>query len=142
MIMFRKTGQRDRKIAAVPGTIIYTGFHAESTRISLISYDRNGVEEREVTDLDALTLEDGRMHWLNVTGLEDAAALEAVGRRMNIHPLTLEDISSITQRPKTEEFDAYLYYVLKMIYLDSEKTGICFEQVSLVLGNNFIVSFQ
>jgi magnesium transporter len=140
--MFRKTRKTEKKIAAAPGTVIYTGFHSTGTKMSLISFDETGVQEQAVTDPETLSLKDGQVHWLNVTGLEDTAVLEAIGRRLQIHSLTLEDIASITQRPKAEDFESYFYYVLKMIYLDKEGSGICFEQVSLVLGKNLVVSFQ
>jgi len=80
--------------------------------------------------------------WINVDGVHDMALIEKLGRHFMIHPLTLEDTVNTTHRPKLEEFDTYLYVVLKMLDYDAGREKIRSEQVSLVIGPNFLISFQ
>ncbi|MCO5382708.1 MAG: hypothetical protein NHB15_11930 [Methanosarcina barkeri] len=65
-----------------------------------------------------------------------------MGNYFNIHPLTLEDVLNTGQRPKTEDYESYIYTVLKMILLDTKKEEITLDQVSIILGPNYILSFQ
>jgi magnesium transporter len=79
--------------------------------------------------------------WINVDGLHDIEIIQQVGDCQGLHPLVLEDILNTDQRPKLEDYGDYLYIVLKMLY-KQEGGGISTEQVSLVLGSNFVISFQ
>jgi len=80
--------------------------------------------------------------WLDVVGVHDTGLLESIGNHFSIHPLTLEDIANTGQRPKVEEFETYLYMVLKMMDYDVVERKIQSEQVSLVLGPDFLITFQ
>jgi len=65
-----------------------------------------------------------------------------MGNHFNIHPLVLEDIANTGQRPKMEDFVDYIFIVLKMLYYDDKENETKAEQVSVVLGSNFVISFQ
>jgi magnesium transporter len=82
--------------------------------------------------------------WMNVNGISQVNALEKVGECYNIHPLVLEDILDIQQRPKVEDYEAYLYIVLKAMRPVTEDMGseIKSEQVSLILGSHYVISFH
>jgi magnesium transporter len=80
--------------------------------------------------------------WINVDGVHDMTVIEKLGQHFLIHPLTLEDTVNTAQRPKLEEFDDYLYMALKMLTWDDEAGRLRAEQVSLVLGHHFLISFQ
>lgn len=80
--------------------------------------------------------------WLNVDGVHDVVLVEQICKHFNVHPLTIEDIVSVRQRPKVESMEGYLYVVLKVLEFDEETTSVGLEQISLVLGPNFVLSFQ
>jgi magnesium transporter len=80
--------------------------------------------------------------WINVEGLHQVEILEKLGECYGFHPLVLEDILNTDQRPKMEDYGDYLYVVLKMLSLQGQKNEIVTEQVSILLGSNFVISFQ
>ncbi|MFB0509709.1 MAG: magnesium/cobalt transporter CorA, partial [bacterium] len=78
--------------------------------------------------------------WINIDGIHKVEVIEKIGNCFNLHPLILEDILNTGQRPKIEDFGEHIFLVLKMLYyLEKE---ITIEQVSLILGPNFVISFQ
>ncbi|MEM7038265.1 MAG: magnesium/cobalt transporter CorA, partial [Bacteroidota bacterium] len=79
--------------------------------------------------------------WINVEGVHDTALIQQIGEEFGLHPLVLEDIVNTRERPKIEDYQDYLYFVLNMATLD-ENRKIRTEQVSIVLGKDFILSFQ
>jgi magnesium transporter len=80
--------------------------------------------------------------WINIDGVHDVEVIEKIGRHFDIHPLVLEDILHTGQRPKMENFESYLFIVIRMLYYDDEKHETTSEQVSLLVGKNFVISFQ
>ena len=80
------------------------------------------------------------VNWINVDGLQDGQIFEQLGKEFNLHNLLLEDLSTETQ-PKAEEYDHYLFFTLKMLHGMSNKQ-IDYEQISFVLGSNYLLSFQ
>ena len=112
-------------------------------KMQIFEYDATELVEREVTNVsEALTQIDPRkVTWINVDGLGDLPTLQALAARFNLHPLTLEDVLNTGQRPKTEEFEDYLFIVAQMVYHDSEM-ALCSEQVSMFLGKNLLITIQ
>jgi len=111
-------------------------------RLSVIDYDQNRLTERDDIPPDQLgTLkETATVSWINVEGISDPNVIEEIGKRFGLHPLLLEDILSPRQRPKMENYESYIFLVLKMLYV--EKGGeIRSEQVSFVLGPHYVISF-
>jgi magnesium transporter len=85
-------------------------------------------------------LKDDHVNWVNLDGLEDRSILKKLGRHFGMHSLLIEDITSESQ-PKVEEFDNYLFVTMKMLYrIDPGK--ILYEQMSFVLGKNYLLTFQ
>ena len=80
--------------------------------------------------------------WINVDGVHEAAAVEAIGKQYGLHPLVMEDILHTEQRPKVEVYDGYVYVVLRMLHLPAPGAEVLSEQVSLVLGPNWVLLFQ
>lgn len=78
--------------------------------------------------------------WINVDGVHEIDIIEKIGNCYGLHPLIMEDIVNTGQWPKIEDFDTYLYFVIKMHY--QPKDEIVAEQVSIVIGNNFVLLFQ
>jgi magnesium transporter len=79
--------------------------------------------------------------WINVSGVHNVEVLEAIGKQFVLHPLLLEDIANTDQRPKLDDYETYFFLVIKMMSLTDRKE-IAVEQVSLVLGRNYVLSFQ
>jgi len=128
-----------------PGTVVHIGKkRAEKVRITVFDYDEKQFHAREVKTVEECFpyKETSTVTWINVDGIHDTHIIEEIGKRFEIHPLVLEGITNTSQRPKVEEFDKYIFIVLKMIYYNEKKEEIIVEQVSLVLGDNFVISFQ
>jgi magnesium transporter len=115
----------------------------EAPVITLIEYGPDSFEERRNVGCEELLvhLDNELVTWINIDGFGDLTVLRTLGQRFNLHPLALEDVLDITQRPKVEQYDDYLFIVAKMIYLDGNKS-IGAEQVSMFLGKTFLITLQ
>jgi magnesium transporter len=134
-----------RKAGLSPGTLIHIGDRkVEKTKITLMNYDEAHLEERELPSIsEPLPLKDQTtVTWINVDGLHEVDVIAKLGGLLNIHPLTQEDVLNTGQRPKAEGYDEYIYVVFKMLYYNNGTDEIRSEQVSLVLGSSFLISFQ
>ena len=143
--MVRLVGRRSRTVGLPPATLLPPpDMKAEDVRLSLIDYDEAGMKEMQVQDLrEVLPFKSSpTVTWLNIDGLGDVKVLEWIGETFGVHPLVLEDILSTDQRPKMEDYGEYNYIVLRMLHLDSDKQEVSGEQVSLILGRSFVISFQ
>jgi len=138
----QKTSQ---KAGMSPGTVMHIGEKKiEKARITLINYDPDRLEEKELKSIEeAFSYKDTPpVSWINIDGLHEVGIIEKIGLHFDIHPLTLEDIVNTGQRPKVDDFEDYLYIVLKMLIFDETTCHISSEQVSLILGPHFLISFQ
>lgn len=137
--------KRSAKTGLPPGTLVHIGERkTEKTSISVTCYDEKSYEERTVDGLtECIPLRDKpAVTWINVEGVHQTEVIEKLGGCFKIHPLLLEDMVSTDQRPKLEDLDDYLFIVLRMIYLHPKTHQIVNEQVSLVLGPNYVLSLQ
>ena len=128
-----------------PGTLVPApDKKSTKSRMTLIAYDQDHYLKKEIESIEeALPLKDSpSVTWINIDGLHDIALIESIGSQFGIHPLTQEDIVNIGQRPKAEDFDDYIYIVFKMLSYRDGMDQIESEQVSLILGSNFLISFQ
>ncbi|MFO7688630.1 MAG: magnesium/cobalt transporter CorA [Desulfobacterales bacterium] len=128
-----------------PGTLVPAPEKKSAkSRMTLIAYDQERYLKKEIDIVEeALPLKDSpAVTWINIDGLHDIGLIESVGRQFGIHPLTQEDIVTIGQRPKAEEFDDYVYIVFKMLSYRDDLDQVKSEQISIVLGPNFLISFQ
>ena len=83
------------------------------------------------------------MSWVNIEGLDDSQVMEDIGRSFGIHTLWLEDVLNTDHRPKLEELEDLVFCIIKAVnYNERRPKRISFEQVSLFLGQNFVISFQ
>jgi magnesium transporter len=131
-----------QNIGAPPGTLYYNGQQShERIKITLIEFSEQEFFEQEFYDLSdcLLHVKDNMTKWINVEGVHNLDMIEKIGKIYNIHPLTLEDIVHVDQRPKFEDYDHYILSILKMIIYDNEVHS---EQLSLVLMENTVISFQ
>jgi magnesium transporter len=135
-----------RKVGLPPGSPMYTGHEGEQPiHMQLFVYNTEQLQEytpKTVDEVVDMPLPEGSFLWLNVDGVHQVEVVEQLCQHFGIHPLTIEDIVNTQQRPKVEQLENYLYVVLKMIDYDTEKGTVSSEQISLLLGSNFVLSFQ
>jgi magnesium transporter len=142
--MPRLIKKMSKKTGLPPGALVHIGEkRVEKVKITIVDYDETHFQEKEAKTIEeCLALKDKpTVMWINVDGLHQVEILEQLGDCLGVHPLVLEDILNTGQRPKIEDFGDYIFVVLKMLY-DDKSNGIATEQISLILGPNFVVSFQ
>ena len=127
------------------GSLVYTGeVKVDKPVISIINYSAQSVEEEVISVCDTSKLvpsPDAKL-WVNVHGLHDIDMIKEVGQAFQLHSLVLEDILNTDQRPKVESYGDYLYIVTRHFYYDSNQLSTSYEQISIVLGKNFLLTFQ
>lgn len=140
-----KIVRRRNKPGTSPGLLTFIGEKkSEETLITSISYNDSFVDEKSHDSVaDAIgTIGDSHISWINIDGLHDVSIIETIGTHLGIHPLVLEDIVHTTQRPKVEIYDDHIYVVMKMITFGERSNEAEVEQVSLILGKGWVISFQ
>jgi magnesium transporter len=158
------------KVGLPPGTLIHLGSERTNvSRIMLFDYDEKEIHEKEIGSVEECFpfRDTATVTWINVDGVHQTGVIEALGNHFGIHPLVLSDIVNTRQRPKIEDYDDYLFVVLKMIHQGShsiqagtdtngnqtdtvshknpgkpDNGEITAEQVSLIIGPNYVISFQ
>ena len=155
------------RVGLMPGSVVYTGERkVERVSLSLIQYSGAGFTEEVDVKLETAlakltpskertasaskerTASAEKVTWLNLNGLHDTEIVDKLGETFGLHPLVLEDIVHTEQRPKVEYYDDYIYIVLRMLSLKTaqernEQQGeVNNEQLSIVLGENFVLTFQ
>ncbi|MBH0193100.1 MAG: magnesium/cobalt transporter CorA, partial [Nitrospira sp.] len=135
--------KRSKKTGLSPGTLVHIGENrTETVEITLFNYAGALCDERTVTNPNDLQPPaDETVTWINVGGVHKLDVLEAFGKQFGLHPLLLEDIANTDQRPKLDDYETYLFLVVKMLAV-TDRGGILVEQVSFVLGRNYVLSFQ
>ena len=143
--MGRNFLRRSKKAGLPPGTVVYVGEKRPSeTRIRTINFNESGMEQNEVREIDEIfpLKKKGIITWINIDGLKRIDIVEKIGGALGLHPLVLEDIVNTGQRPKMEDFIDYLFVVFKMLQYNENTKEIEAEQISLILGQNWVISFQ
>lgn len=128
-----------------PGTVVFVGEQkVEKVRIRIIDYDETNINEKEAASVEECFpyKESPTITWINIDGLHDVSVIEKIGGYFELHPLIMEDIANTGQRPKLDVFDRYFFVSLKMLYNDHDNGEMKSEQFSLVVGHNFVISFQ
>jgi magnesium transporter len=144
MARFLKKFDSNRGLA--PGELIFIGDQkVEKIRVRVIDYDAKELREVDISDmkLDAAGYKQtDTVTWINIDGLHDLTAIKDLGDVFGLHPLLLEDVLNTGQRPKLGEFDNCLLMVLKMLQYDDDTGKVRAEQLSMVLGENYLITFQ
>jgi magnesium transporter len=135
--------KESQKTGLSPGSLVHIGAKlTESFKLTVIEYQDHFFRETEITTPEeAVVSGKTTVTWLNIDGL-DAELIEQIGKRFELHPLLLEDILNTSQRPKCDDYGDQLFLVVKMPKFNPETVKVRFEQVSLVLGGNYLLSFQ
>jgi len=138
-----KKGSKSRGLP--PGEMVHIGEKkTEKVKISIIDYSIGKYTEKEVKNVEECFSLKRRpsISWINVDGLHETEIIEKFGNCFDIHPLVLEDIVNTDQRPKIEDYEKYFFIVLKMLLVDDKEQEIHSEQVSIIFGERFVISFQ
>lgn len=143
MSLFLK--KSSKKAGQAPGTVVFVGEKkVEEIRITLIDYDENRYDERKIESIeDCFSYKDSpSISWINIDGVHQVDVIEKLGDHFVLHPLLLEDVVNTQQRPKLDEFDDHLFIVLKMFFFSEVENKLEGEQISFIVGSNFVISFQ
>lgn len=134
-----------QKPGAAPGTLVHSGpRRVEQTRLRLLEYDAESLRERELeTVKDAFPTRDNPpVGWLNVDGLHDPEVMKALRDHFGLHLLVMEDVVTLGQRPKMEEYEEYIFLAVPMLSFDPQTRTVETEQLSLILGPGWVMTFQ
>ena len=135
--------KRTKEILSFNPTVIPHREEATEVSVSVFDYDTVSMEEKRLSGVDDCFQykASGRISWINIDGLRKAD-IEAVCTHYDIHPLIIEDILSINQRPKMDETEAHIFCLLNMLYYSEKEQAVEQEQLSIILGKDFVISFQ
>jgi magnesium transporter len=145
-IMPNSSKSRAKKVGQSPGMLVHVGDQkTEEVQLTLIDFGQDGhfLEKFDASleDLEMVKKADS-ITWINVSGLHDTDLIGELGRFFNLHPLLIEDILNTDQRPRMEPYDDYIYIVLKMLHWREQTDHLEIEQVSLFVGQSFVLSFE
>jgi magnesium transporter len=131
-----------QNIGSPPGTLFYNGeARNEPVKITLIEFNETEFFEDEYYNLeDCIShVKPNMVKWINVAGIHNTDIVEGIGKIYDIHPLSLEDIVHIDQRPKFEDYEHYVIAMMKMITYSEQVDS---EQLAIILLDNTVISFQ
>lgn len=143
--MTESLSNASEKLGFPPGSLIHVGEILEPiTKISVINYNKETLEEREIQSIDEVFQykDSDTITWVIIEGLTNVDFIERIGAIFGIHQLVLEDILNTHQRTKLEEHDDYLYIVLKSLVPEDNHFSITYEQISLLVLKNFVFAFK
>jgi len=132
------------KTGMAPGSMVFIGDRkVEKVRIDIIDFSENHLNELHNVSIAQCMdfVRSPSVTWINVNGIHDTELISSLGKCFDLHPLTLEDIVNTSQRLKTEDFEKYLFVVLKMMAFNRSTNIVEMEHVSLILGDTFVISF-
>jgi magnesium transporter len=128
-----------------PGSLIHVGeVHEHEHKITVFDYNKSSLNKHTIKTIAELLpyKTTDTLTWVIIDGLKDVSVIDDIGQHFDIHALVLEDILNTHQRPKFEEFDDYLYIVIKALSLAADQFNVEYEQVSLLLLNKFVFTFK
>lgn len=138
--------KRSETIGLPPGSLVYIGEppHGE-VKITVANYnDQEYTEYTKASFRECLIFAEEKTHvtWIDINGYQEVKDLEYLGECFHLHPLLLEDILDNDQRPKLDEYDDYLFIIVKMLHHDEATHEVVTEQISIILGDNYVISLQ
>jgi len=134
-----------KKVGLPPGSIVHIGNKRdEKVKITIVDYCEAKFQEKEAKSVEECFpyKDKSTVTWININGVHKMKVIEEIGKCFNLHPLILEDIVDTDQRPKIKDFGNYIFVILKMLYYDKNDNEMKVQQVSLILGKNYVISFQ
>lgn len=143
--MSKKKFSRSAKKAGLPPGCLVPMYpdKTEAVNIIVARYGEDGYSEKKVDSIkQAFPLKPGGVTWISIDGIHKVDIIAEIGRQFDLHPLFLEDIATIGQNPKVEDFGKYIFIVLKALTFDEGKSESSVEQISIVFGENYVITFQ
>jgi magnesium transporter len=144
--MNKNKHRKPRKAGQSPGSlpIQSEAEKKQGVMIDVINYDQAVFEEKVLDNVEECYhyLDQKSVTWINVDGTNQIDQIEQLGKKYGLHPLLLEDIVYADQRPKIDDYGNHIFIVIKMLDYDDTNKQIRSEQVSLVLGKDYVISFQ
>ncbi|WP_459202405.1 magnesium/cobalt transporter CorA [Methanococcus sp. CF] len=139
----RKIGNKySIKAGLPPGDLVYTGeMELKEPEIIFISYKGDNFSKKHVKSIDEIIPNDSCVNWVIYSGIPSAEELMSIGKRYELHKLTLEDILNTSQRTKFEVYEKYKYLVTRIIHQKSDTVHLESEQISIILKNNILITF-
>ena len=134
-----------QKVGAPPGTLTYTGQETSATEIKFFQYEKQNLHYEIVQDPDPESLlsrvSSAHVNWIDITGFQNLELLTSIGKKFEIDHLTMEDLLNVSQLPKIEEHENYLYVTLKLLDLQYEHNQINFTHYSLIIKEHVLITF-
>ncbi len=143
--LFHPFNRYSEKVGQPPGTLIYLGEEqTEPVRITIIDYDETHYEEEEVQTVEECVpfIDTETVTWIQIEGIHEISIIEEIGECFGVDPLLLEDMMNPTHLPKMEVYEDYVFILLKNLDYDVPSAGVSREQISLIIGPNFVLSLQ
>jgi len=137
--------KRSHKLGLSPGSLIYLGKkRMDKVKIHVIDYTEKSLIDKDINKIEeCFPLKNKKsVSWINIDGLHDVEIIRKIGEHYGIHSLFLEDILNTDQSPKIEFSDDYILIITKMLSFDKKEKRIISEQISILLGKNFVISLQ
>jgi len=134
-----------KKIGLSPGSLVYVGEKQDQpVQISILNYDAEAHEEiLNATVSDVANFSPSKaLTWIHVSGIHDIAVIEEIGKAFHLHALLLEDIVNTNHRPKIDDYDEYLFVILKMPLAGKADKGLQIEHVCMIIGHDYIILFE
>ncbi len=129
---------------ALPGTLSIDKSMSQPV-INVFDYNKELLNEKNVDDLENITwlgeIEGNITRWIDIQGFGNEKLLRSIGEIFSIHPLVLEDIVNVPQRPKIDYYEDYVFSIMRMFRLTNDN-HIISEQFSVIIGKNYIITFQ
>lgn len=146
IVLDETSKNRKKKVGLPPGSIVYTGDNPRrDIHIDFMAYNDSVIKKERLTEnsnLDILTENFKGVKWINIDGLHDTTLIKKIGEIFDLDNLIMEDITNSTQRAKVEEREDYLFIVLKRLNMDPKTEEICYEQMSLIVAEDYLLTFQ
>jgi magnesium transporter len=145
LAMYESLSSAAEKSGLPPGSLVHVGeVHEHEHKITAVNYNKSTLKKHTVKSIEELLIyrTTDTITWVIVDGLKNVSIIDAIGQHFGIHGLVLEDILNTHQRPKFEEFEDYLFIVLKAISLRNGEFNVEYEQISLLVLNNFVFTFM
>lgn len=134
-----------KKAGLVPGAAVFVGEKkTDEIRLTVIDYNADGFETKEFERVEECFpfKEKPTVTWINVDGLHEISVIQELGKCYGWHPLLVEDILNTNQRTKIDIFDDHIFISLKMLTYNTEPKTLGSEQLSIIAGDNYVITFQ
>ena len=137
--------RRSKKVGLAPGTLEYIGGEQlPPVKVKVMDYGPTHLDEKTIAAIEEWAKYRGgaSVSWINIDGVHDVELLRKLGASLDLHPLVLEDIVNTHQRPKFEDYENYIFIVLRMLRHDESRDEVMSEQISVILGDHYVISVQ